>query len=369
MFEEATILVVDDDNFMRKLFVKTLGDAFKVVAVSSGEACLAWLETQRADLILLDVKMAGLDGYETCQQLKAQHPDAPPVIFISAGEGVNDRMRGYDAGGDDYLVKPFEPRELLAKVSAMLHAAENRHRLKQQVEYASSTAMTAMTSMGEMGILLQSLQRFNGCRELFSLAAAVAVGLTDYGLEGVVRVRTLADEAIYSTRCEVTPLELSALDKVAGMGRIVEFGSRMSVSYENVTLLVSNCPPQHDERRGRLRDHLAVLVEGAQGRAVAIQRDLVISQAVIQATAALAKIDALQRETRAGTSMAIQDMTDDLEKAYMSVALSERQEDHMAAIVGRGVERILGFVSADFDLQHHMTGLIQNLQQASYATA
>ena len=369
MFEDATILVVDDDNFMRKLFVKTLGDAFKVVAVPSGKGCLAWLETQRADLILLDIKMPGLDGYETCQCLKALYPDAPPVIFISAGDDVNDRMRGYDAGGDDYLVKPFEPRELLAKVSAMLHAAENRHRLKQQAEYASSTAMTAVTSMGEMGILLQSLQRFNGCRELFSLAAAVAVGLTEFGLEGVVRVRTPADEAIYSTRCEVMPLELSAIDKVAGMGRIVEFGSRMSVSYENVTLLVNNCPAQDDERRGRLRDHLAVLAEGAQGRAAAIQRDLAISKAVVQATAALVKLDISQRETRAGTSMAIQDMTADLEKAYVSVALSERQEDHMAGIVGRGVDRIREFVSADFDLQHHLTGLIHGLQQASLAAA
>lgn len=278
---------------------------------------------------------------------------------------MEDRLRGYDAGGVDYLVKPFEPRELLAKVSSTLVAVHRGQRLNQQVEYASSTAMTAMTSMGEMGVLLQSLQRFNACGDFDLLAEAVACGLADYGLEGVVRIRTQESEAVRSTRGEASPLEISVVSQVAGMGRIVEFRSRMSVSYEQVTLLVSNCPVDDDARRGRLRDHLAVLAEGAEGRAKAIRGDMLISQAVVQATQALAKLDASQRECRSATSVAIQDMTDRLEKAYVSVALTESQEDHMANIVRQGVNRILGFVSADFDLQHHLTGLIGNLQQAS----
>ena len=365
MFEEAIILVVDDDIVVRELFIEVLGDAFQVITAPSGEACLELIRMQRPDLILMDVKMKGMDGYETCQQLKALTPNSAPVIFVSAADGVQDRLRGYDAGGADYLVKPFEPRELLAKVSSTLMAVHHGQQLNRQVEYASSTAMTAMASMGEMGVLLQSLQRFNACGNLDQLASAVAAGLADYGLEGVVRVRTREDEAVRSTRGDASPLEIAAVNQVAGMGRIVEFRSRMSVSYEQVTLLVSNCPIDDEDRRGRLRDHLAVLAEAAEGRAKAIRGDMLISHAIRQATQALAKLDATQRESRSATSVAIQDMTDQLEKAYMSVALTESQEDHMASIVRRGADRILGLVSDDFDLQQHLTGLIQGLQQAS----
>ena len=364
MSNETTIVAVDDDLFMRHLMADILGDAFRVVTLSSGEACLEWLQSHQADLILLDAKMPGMDGYTTCQELKAGQAEAPPVIFVSSADGLKDRLLGYDAGGDDYLVKPFEPRELLTKVTAMLQAGENRRHLKEQVEYAQCTAMTAMTSMGEMGVLLQSLQRFNGCRELASLGEAVTKGLTEYGLEGVVRVRTPLDSAVVSTRGQPTPLEIAAVDNVAGMGRIVEFRSRMSVSYENLTLLVSNCPVDDDARRGRLRDHLAVLAEGAAGRADAIHRDQIVARAVSAATAALAELDASQRATRSGTSQAVQNMTAALEKAYLSVALTEQQEDHMVGIVRQGVDRIMHSVSTDFDLQQHLTKLVRDLQQA-----
>lgn len=363
------ILVVDDDILAQNVLENILSEAFEVVALGSGEECLNWLLDHRPDLILMDVKMPGLDGYATCRQLKERDSDPPPVIFVSAGEGLDDRLKGFEAGGSDYLVKPIEPRLLLAKVKSTLHAVGHRRQLNEQIQFASSTAMTAMTSMGEMGTLLQALQRFNACRDLSCLAVAVAAALADYGLEGVVRIRTRAGEAVHSTRGVPTPMEVSAVDHVAGMGRIVEFRSRLSVSYEHVTILVNNCPMEDEGRRGRLRDHLAVLAEGAEGRTAAIHQELAVALAVTHATQALSQVDANQRASRAATSMAIQDMSQELERAYVGMELTDSQEALMANIIQRGKDRILDIVSADFELQHHLSGLIEELQQASSGPA
>jgi len=362
MTDPATVMIVDDDEPMRMMLENMLNDSYRVVCVADGAACLAAYAVQRPDIILLDVDMPDMDGYETCKHINAAAGIAPPVVFVSGRDSLQDRLHGYDAGGVDYIFKPPEPEELLIKIAMRLKAAVEQAQLKQMADYASSTAMTALSSMGEMGVLLQALQRFNDCSNLEELATAVMKALSDYGLNGLVRLRTPLGVVMFSTSGVVSPIELSIIEQVAAMGRIVEYRSRISVSYERVALLVSNTPEDDDDRRGRLRDHLAVLAEGAEVRAQAIHRDNVIERVVVQASRALARIDESQREVRVATSLALQDMNDQLERAYVSVALSERQEDHMAGIVGRGIENVRQAFLPETDVQQQLTAVINDLK-------
>ncbi len=116
----TTVLVVDDDTALRIAVSRALRlEGYDVVvAVDGAEA----LETQRAspaDLIVLDVTMPGVDGLETCRRLRARKDDVP-VLMLTALDAVGDRVAGLDAGADDYLVKPFELGELLARLRALL---------------------------------------------------------------------------------------------------------------------------------------------------------------------------------------------------------------------------------------------------------
>lgn len=365
MSDPATIMIVDDEATMRLLLEDALGDEYQVVVASSGEECLAMYACQRPDLILLDVEMAGLNGYDTCRQLRARDPHAPPVIFVSGHDRLQDRLQGYEAGGEDYVLKPVETEELVTKVALRLKAAKQHSLMKQMADYASSTAMTAMSSMGEMGVLLQALQRFNDCASLESLAEAGLQALGEYSLEGIVRLRTPQGMVMLSTHGSVSPIEMSIIDQVAAMGRITEYRSRMSVSYEHVAFLVSNAPEDDTDRRGRLRDHLAVLAEGAQIRALAIHRDNVIERAVLQASRTLDRIDEVQREVRAATSLALQSMQDQLEHAYVSLALSDSQEAHMAGIVSGGVDRVRDALLPETDVQQQLTAVINDLKSVT----
>ena len=127
MSDGQKILVVDDDEFMRMMIAEAIGDDFRIIDVGSGTECLEAAAREKPDVILLDVEMPGIDGYETCRQLKGDFDlDSIPVIFISSHDQIEARLRGYEAGAEDYILKPFSPQELLAKISGLLHKVAER---------------------------------------------------------------------------------------------------------------------------------------------------------------------------------------------------------------------------------------------------
>ncbi len=369
--ENAKIVVVDGDPVACERCQQVLGDSYQLSILENGQACLDWLEHDTPDLILMEVDLPDINGYELCQRIKQDLSNPPPVIFISDMHDEADRLRGYDAGGDDYVGKALASRELKAKVVSMLRFVESQRALKHQIDFASSAAMTAMTSMGEMGVLLEQLKRLHSCRTFQALAETVAHGFDSYGLNGVVMLRPGRETIMYASHGDPTPVEVRAIQHVAGMGRIIQFKSRMSISYAQVTLLFNNMPLEDPDRCGRLRDHLAILAEGVQMQVETLERNLVIQknemfQNMVQHLGgALQRIDSTQRERQMSINLAIQEMTDALERAYLSVALSENQERFMAGIVRSGAERILSLVSAHQDTQQELTQIIHNLTQAN----
>jgi two-component system response regulator MprA len=119
------ILIVDDDAPIRRMLERTLAaDGYGVTAAADGGAALAAVERSLPDLVILDVAMPGIDGLGVARRLRGKRLPLP-ILFLTARDGVADRVDGLDAGGDDYLVKPFAVEELLARVRALLRRNAN----------------------------------------------------------------------------------------------------------------------------------------------------------------------------------------------------------------------------------------------------
>ena len=117
---DAAILVVDDDAPIRRMLERTLAaEGYAVESAADGGDALVSVERSTPDLILLDVTMPGLDGLAVCRRLRDKGL-ATPVLLLTARDELDDRVAGLDAGADDYVVKPFETVELLARVRALL---------------------------------------------------------------------------------------------------------------------------------------------------------------------------------------------------------------------------------------------------------
>ncbi|MFJ4476764.1 response regulator transcription factor [Streptomyces xanthochromogenes] len=114
------ILVVDDDDAVRRSLDRGLRlDGFRVRTADSGRAALAVIEQEAPDVLVLDVSMPGMSGIEVCRTLRAAGHDLP-VLMLSALDETADRIAGLQAGGDDYLVKPFALQELVLRLHALL---------------------------------------------------------------------------------------------------------------------------------------------------------------------------------------------------------------------------------------------------------
>jgi len=115
------ILVVDDDQTNLKFLKEILEDDFQLHAVSTGEEALKVIDDFKPKIILLDVMLPGINGYEVCQKIRLNTnlPDIK-IILISAKAMITERQKGFDAGADDYITKPFDHEKLLYKIRKIL---------------------------------------------------------------------------------------------------------------------------------------------------------------------------------------------------------------------------------------------------------
>jgi two-component system OmpR family response regulator len=119
---QCTVLVVDDDPHIRDLLTFALQKAgLATREAADGEAALAEIALRAPDLVILDINMPRMDGIETCRRIRASGD--LPILFLSSRDDEIDRILGMELGADDYVVKPFSPREVVARVAAILRRA------------------------------------------------------------------------------------------------------------------------------------------------------------------------------------------------------------------------------------------------------
>ncbi len=205
----GTLLAVDDTPENLVLLVGILERAgYEVRAVNSAARALRLLEREIPELILLDIEMPDVDGIDLCRQIKARGPAlaAVPVLFVTAMHDLDHRLRGFEAGGVDYVTKPFEEAEVLARVATQLRV----HRLQRDLERRNAELLAAQER------LLREQQR---TAEVFSTVATLLPGRL---LDDAYRVETLIGSGGFGSVYRGTDLRLDravAIKVLRPMGR------------------------------------------------------------------------------------------------------------------------------------------------------
>jgi CheY-like chemotaxis protein len=370
MENNLRVFVVDDDAIILDVLRATLAAECELHTFASAEACLGALVDVKPDLFLLDVSMPVMDGYALCRQLKDDWDTQDiPVVFISASDNNETRMLCYEAGGDDFIQKPFDPAELLSKLGVAGRILAEKKALREQAGYAQRTAMAAMVSMGELGVVLQFLSKSFACNTLDELAAALLDAMQQYDLQAAVQMR-IGDEVLtLSHNGRNVPLEVSVLNHVRESGRIFQFKSRCVFNYGQVTLLVKNMPLEDAERCGRIRDNGALLAEGADARLRAIETEMLAARRRAGIESALPRLystlDGVQANYRRNCFELTQVMIDfqeQLAKAFISLGLMERQEEQLSSMANDFVTRLVGTQDASLEIVGHLEALAEDLK-------
>ena len=365
------IFVVDDETMMLELLEDVLADDYVVEAFPSAESCLHRLNVQTPDLILMDVGLPGMDGYALCRQIK-DNPDwkAIPVTFISGQDTIEAKLKGYGAGGEDFIVKPIEVDELLSKVQIAHRIAQDQRSLREHASYAERTAMSALTCMGELGIVIDFLRKTFACTNSRELAAAIVAVLAQYGLEGAAQVRLGQESHTFSQQGSNLPLEAAVLDYVRGLGRIFAAKERAGFNYGGITILVNNMPRDNTESCGRIRDNLAILAEGADARRQAIEVEEANRRTQEGIRNALGRLHSTLDATRIGhqhehqhITQLMVDVEEAMAKSFVRLGLTVGQENAQIELMKYYIDRIADSVRQGYEVTGQLEHLATELKE------
>jgi len=171
--QTSTVLAVDDTPANLGVVFQILRDAaYKVLLAQNGASALSLMTETRPDIVLLDVQLPGMDGFEICRRIKA-NPDTAdiPVLFLTVSDDPAAKVRGFDVGGVDYLTKPIEPAELLARLNTHLtlrnlqrQLREQRQQLEQQLIERSSALEVAQAQQRMLQMEVQRLRELSAAQ-------------------------------------------------------------------------------------------------------------------------------------------------------------------------------------------------------------
>ena len=363
------VCVVDDDPAVRDIICAMLDPDYPVEAFDSAEACQAALTDTLPDLLLLDINLPGMNGYTFCQQIKSDgRLRKMPVIFVSGHDSPEERIAGYDAGGEDFIVKPFEPEELLRKVKVAQQIVQNQRTLAEQVEESEHLSSLVLASMDETGILLQFMSKLIAMNSAQEICAGGLELLRRYRLEGVVQTRLDGETLTMSASGTNLPLEASVIEHVRNQGRIFEFSRRSVHNFERVTLMINNLPLDDPEYCGRLRDHLSVAAQGIDSRLKALSDEIRsrraeqgIQQALENVGKTIIDLHEAHKVNAEASSSLIVGLQESLLNSFYKLGLTDNQEKFLQNMVGDFMTRMVELLDRGLQTQDSLRRLSDQL--------
>ncbi len=339
------ILVVDDEELNREYLTHLLSPHYDVTAVNDGEQAIQAASDDLPSLILLDIQMPGIDGYETCKRLKQDNQTHDcPIIFVSSNDREEEILKGYEVGAADYFVKPFQPDELQIKVQHNIEIDDQRKTLAQQLGDANKTAFQALTDTSAYGAMNLFLLESMKCNAIPKLAELLFETTVNWGLHSALQIISDGEAFYFSDSGQVSPMEKRVLAATRGKGRIQDFGVRTVYSDKHCSLLVKNMPLDDEVRYGNYKDYIARLIEGVEGRVVALVNEHRVSRRTAQLRNVLdfllqtfRHIQEQNQVLRLGSANIVEQMLEDLNLTIDELGVSnDLSEDSEARVMGVG---------------------------------
>lgn len=364
----------DGNQLIEKNTLQTEG--YELTFLASGQACLDAAVDSPPDLFLLDVMTPNLDGYETCEKIRdCSQLNHTPVIFISADTSIETRLHSYASGGDDYVVKPFEESELKAKVRATLKRKQTLDLTKKEVSDVTLSTMEIMTSMGEMSTVVHFLQAICLCANYDSLAKKVIKAHQDLGLDVAMQIIVNDEKMQYFTDGVENPLEDSAFEYVRNQGRLVDFGQRTAVNFPYVSIIVRNMPLDNPDFHGRIRDHVAIIGQGADSKVKALESAMIVNtqrenllNIISQIESTVVSISKNYESQRVSNQSILATVRESFEGSFMNLSLSAEQENALHAFVEAADSKVNALFESGINLESEFAVTLKQIDEALKAS-
>jgi len=337
---KTKIYVVDDEEINLEILQGILEEQYDVTCFSDPRSCLDNFGFEPAAIVLLDVDMPIIDGLETCRHIIEMEPNCP-VLFISSKVSDEDRIAGYEAGGFDYLSKPYNAEELLKKIELVVKGIEHRAELSQEKDNLTTAFMDAITGSGEQGVLLHFASKVFEVKNYIELAQTVAAALEQFDLKANILISgEQGIEFVSTSGGFCTPIERNTLELLRKTKRIYEFNGRYQFNEKNISLLIKNMPDD-EEITGRFRDHTLLLLRIASACVDSLDAyfsNHLLLERMKNVSDKLSNAESSVRRSIFSTLSLVDNEITRIENEIQFLALSEEQENLLSLSLAKTLE-------------------------------
>ena len=380
------ILSVDDEPANQLVIDEILEDDYEVKLVYSGEECLENVKSFKPELILLDINMPGIDGYETCERLK-EDPETKsiPVIFLSALSTTEEKLKGYEVGADDYIPKPFDHDDLLRKIEkclddngqAVTESSETdpeqqriqddkeNEDLINELQSSRTIAMDAMRYTSDLGTIVKFYEESARCKTFDELLKTVFDATRALNIKASMQIRNGCEVINRSSSGDISPMEASVIEISKDKGRFFDFKNRTIMNYKYSSILIKNMPIDDDKKYGIMKDILGALGNGAEERVrtIIMEKTMILNReqviALIQETFKNINAKHVER-TRQGIEI-LEGMVGDVHAAIEAMDLLSYQEEKLETVIEHFREKNDLHMNEGVDLKEASDAALESL--------
>ncbi|RMF18534.1 MAG: hypothetical protein D6758_03945 [Gammaproteobacteria bacterium] len=363
-----TLIVLDSSD--SDTLTRQLADHFDVQRATP-ENLQAAREGEHERLILIGPGLPPAEQLKLLERVKSADPDnLLPVLLVGPDDDVSHKVAAFEKGAEDYLSIQLPNDEFIARLRrASMHRIANAQ-LKRQLRMANEVAMTAMSDTSDLGINMQFLLDANRCNNFDELGQRLLQAINQYGLRCSVQIRGRFEEKNMERNGMPKDLETQLMHHLQNEGRLVEFGNRLVVNYEQVSLLVKNMPVEDERRCGTLKDNLFYLVQGADARVKALDNAHALASEMRLLTTLTGRIEtmiqnvdeAYQDLTNAIVSE-VERLAEEVDLRILTLDLTEEQEQTLQALLRDTVERTNAIFNQGLKVDQATRTLVSQLQK------
>ena len=341
---EYEIVVVDDDIITLTLLEEALAEFSVLIMASPVEALHACREMEVPPLlIILDVNMPEMSGFELCVKLREFiSEEQSDIIFHTSSSEMEERLKGYEIGANDFLIKPIEVQELRKKAKSIVKRGKKRREDKASTESNSQLIQAVISDLTEQGILIHYFRASSKTSSISSLLNLIVKTASNFGINSSVQAKYVMNDIEYrqavSNEVTISALERELLDRLEYSERIMTRGKRLFLNYPPFTQIIKNMPDD-PAQAGRFRDHLAIILEAAASQ----YRDIVKTDEVnlmIQELEVVQKRADLENQTKNRQVLdTLTELVDSVESKIFEYGLTEEQESELLQLFRKSTDK------------------------------
>lgn len=345
MADELQVLVVDDDPGLLAILVSFLQhQGHQVLTAANGQEALALVMKNPATIgvVVCDIMMPVMNGYDFCRTFKGNEDTSfIPLMFVSALTDLDEKIKGYGVGADDYIGKPVSPVELGLKVQALLEIRKRNSALREELTQSRQVALQAMSYSSDLGQVLEFYKSTLIARDFDQIAQQLFQVTSANGLRATLQILSGEERFNFGDRGAVTPLESNVIELSRTKGRFFDFDARTVVNHRDFSLLIKNMPVEDQTRYGILKDTLGALCNAIEARVQFLLYESATQQKkkIVAAVVGLMEdIDQSFAEIQQSNLDVIARMMDELDNVMLDLGLTSRQENLIRSIAVKSQE-------------------------------